>query len=129
MEIEELLERKRLIEEGVQIGDYVRTWFGIKRVDKINENATINRYLYKTGNSDWEGVEYGIIRTNEVRNRSKNIIDLLEEGDFAKVNACGIIFTTILKQSDILSFKGDGWKLLEILTKEQYEKNCYVVKE
>lgn len=110
----------------IEIGDYVRTKNG--EIRKVVEYV-VGGYLVDTSyyNEIIKENTLGIIPLEDVKNHNKNITGLLEAGDVAKVNAYGIIFTTILKQSDILSFKVDGWELLEVLTKEQYEQYAYKV--
>ena len=113
----------------IQIGEYVRTNYGIKRIDTIFENRPVNRYGYEIG-SDWDGKEYSIIKTTDIVKHSKNIIDLLEIGDF--VNGSYIFETGN-------AIDGEKWvhtvvgrilynsEIKAILTKEQYENNCYEV--
>ena len=71
--------------EKIEIGEYVRTKSkGIKRIDRIDNNKTVNKYLYFTGIEDFEGKEYGIIKTTEIVKHSKNLIDLIEVRRFCK---------------------------------------------
>lgn len=63
---------------------------------------------------------------------SKNIIDLIEVGDIVEVLDHDWTRIFNLDDEDILkSFiedcEEDNWKLQGIMTKEQYEKNCYKV--
>ena len=54
----------------IEVNEYVRTKNkGIRKIDRIDNNKTINKYLYFTGREDFEGKEYGIIKTNRL-NRS-----------------------------------------------------------
>ena len=125
----------------IEVGEYVRTNNkGIKRIDRINNNKTVNKYLYFTGIEDFEGKEYGIIKTTEILKHSKQLIDLIEKDDYVNGR----------KVKHIAMFEGfpDYPKLIfvdethlipddtcenedikTILTKEQYEANCYKVKE
>lgn len=69
--------------EDICIGEYVRTKKqGIKRIDTIFENRTVNRYGYEIG-SEWDGKLYSTIKTTDIVNHSKNKMDLLNLGDYA----------------------------------------------
>ena len=71
--------------DKIEVGEYVRTNNkGIKRIDRIDTNKTVNKYLYFTGTEDFEGKEYGIIKTTEIVKHSKQLIDLIEFGDIVK---------------------------------------------
>ena len=46
----------------IDIGEYVRTNNkGIKRIDRVDNDKTVNKYLYFTGIEDFEGKEYKIL--------------------------------------------------------------------
>lgn len=63
----------------IEVGEYVRTENkGIKRIDAIFKNKTINKYGYETGEIDWDGKHYGIIKTTDILKHSRNIINLIE---------------------------------------------------
>lgn len=73
------------MEEKIEVGEYVRTNNkGIKKIDCIDNNKTVNKYLYFTGIEDFEGKEYGIIKTTEIIKHSKQLIDLIEVRRFRK---------------------------------------------
>lgn len=126
------------MEDKIEVGEYVRTKNkGIKRIDRIDNNKTVNKYLYFTGIEDFEGKEYGIIKTTDIVKHSKQLIDLIEIGDF--VNGYKVI-NVINKEPcpsgkcvDIDSSKDSSectlWEedIQTILTKEQYMANCYKV--
>ncbi len=62
----------------LKIGEYVRTKSkGIKQIDTIFKNKTVNKYGYEIG-SDWNGKEYGIIKTTDITKHSFNLVDLVE---------------------------------------------------
>lgn len=66
------------------VNEYVRTTNkGIKRIDNIDNNKTVNKYLYCIG-EDWDGKCYGFIKTTEILKHSPNIIDLIEERRLCK---------------------------------------------
>ncbi len=126
------------MEDRIEVNEYVRTNNkGIKRIDRIDNNKTVNKYLYFTGIEDFEGKEYGIIKTTDIVKHSKQLIDLIEIGDF--VNGYKVI-NVINKEPcpsgkcvDIDSSKDSSectlWEddIQTILTKEQYMANCYKV--
>ena len=111
--------------EEIKEGEYVRTNNkGIKRIERIDNNKTVNKYLYFTGIEDFEGKEYKIIKTTEIVKHSKQLIDLIEEGDY--VNGELITDKWDTRISSIRSnFSSEGIKT--ILTKESYMANCYKV--
>lgn len=84
----------------------------------------MNKYLYFTGIEDFEGKEYKIIKTTEIVKHSKQLIDLIEEGDY--VNGELITDKWDTRISSIRSnFSEEDIKT--ILTKESYMANCYKV--
>ena len=70
------------VNNDIEVNEYVRTKNkGIRKIDRIDNNKTINKYLYFTGKEDFEGKEYGIIKTTDIVKHSKQLIDLIEIGD------------------------------------------------
>ena len=108
---------------------------GIKRIDRIDNNKTVNKYLYFTGIEDFEGKEYGIIKTTEIVKHSKQLIDLIENKDVLKVRIDKTIMvfgmdedTSDIKYKELIENIENGeYELLEILTHERFEANCYKV--
>lgn len=124
----------------IEVGEYVRTNNkGIKRIDRIDNNKTVNKYLYFTGIEDFEGKEYKIIKTTEIVKHSKQLIDLIEVTDIIKYRINNISTTLetkgyiegIVDISDkemLQRIKNDkNYEILEILTHEQFEQNSYKV--
>lgn len=119
--------------EEIKVGDYVRTIYGeIAKITQVHPRI--------------KGIKrkaQGLIDFNLIKKHSKNIIDLIEVGDY--VNNCYVLHTAEElpreqvngKNRKCISINTDrdinnkfGWKLLdleirEILTKEQYMQNCY----
>ena len=58
----------------------------------IDNNKTVNKYSCK-GRNDLESDEYELIKTTEILKHSKNIIDLIEVGDY--VNGYKVVETFI----------------------------------
>lgn len=111
------------------LNEYIRTKNG--KIDKvINDNYYISEYIE---------CEKGIVDKENIVKHSFNIIDLIEEGDY--VNGQKVlclkknnddcrddIGTSYIEGIDIyLGY--DESDIKTILTHEQYEKNCYTVKE
>ena len=124
--------------EEIKVGEYVRTTNkGIRQIAMIDNHKTVNKYLYYIG-EDFEGKSYAYIKTTEILKHSFNLIDLIEVGDI--VNRHLIID----KHEDTDEYGNDFWCLIieddsllnrsireeniqTILTKEQFEDNCYKV--
>lgn len=104
----------------IGVGDYVRTNDGrIFRVYKIdNKNSKYTLY------SD----EFTRPINYKVTKHSKNIIDLIEEGDIIEFNGekYQVIYDESYNKSS-LEFVFEQNKYVTILTKEQYVQNCYTV--
>lgn len=115
----------------IEVGDFVRTKNqGIKRIDTIFENKTVNKYGYEVG-SDWDGKWYSYIKTTDIVKHSKQLIDLIEVGDIAEVlvnkRTNEIIKYTIDCKGDLYLLREDTIKT--ILTHEQINQNCYRLEE
>lgn len=126
--------------DKIKVGEYVRTKDGI--IDKIFKfDEILNEYWCE----NW--CEKGLVidlenkigtHLKDIVNHSFNIKDLIENKDILKVKTkeneiLMIGFdenTTDVKYKEIIEEIENGeYELLEILTHEQYERNCYVVKE
>lgn len=108
--------------EKIEINEYVRTTDG--KTDKVLVLLEDNICLEK---HKWCSDKY-------IAKHSKDIIDLVEPGDVVEVLDIDWIRIFNIDNEDILvDFKEEieekNWKLLSILTKEQYKKNCYRVEE
>lgn len=115
----------------IQIGEYVRTnnARGIRKVARINEDATVNRYLFIDG-YDHSDTIYGIIRADQITNHSFDLLDLIEAGDY--VNGDKVI----KKHNDYLMVgtefinQGISNELIEtVVTKEQFKSMEFKVGE
>ena len=110
----------------IEIGDYVRSKNGsIGKVTKIEDD----KYLY-------ENKEL-ITFIGNVVNHSKNVIDLIEVGDFLngyrvletfKFHNDIYVFTTCKSDFKSICRIWSEEDIETILTKEQYQANCYTVK-
>lgn len=108
----------------IEVGEYVRTRVGeIYKVTKIDENYGLV-YFDKTYGG-WSREELDTI----IKKHSKNIIDLIEVGDF--VNGYKVIGKNT---NEVFVFytiydKYTSDDIESILTHEQYEQNCYNLEE
>ena len=103
--------------EEIEVGDYVRTKNGV--IDKVDALYGMIENTVHLENQKW-------FDTKNIVKHSKQLIDLIEVGDF--VNGEKIVEIDAYKDwidigSEIL-FEGD---IKTILTKEKYMANCYKV--
>ena len=119
----------------IQVGEYVRTnnARGIRKIARINEDATINKYLFIDG-YDHSDTIYGIIRTDQITNHSFNLIDLIEVGDY--VNEKYIQEIKEKKENEIICLLDSDYEFYSlikseniktIVTKEQFKAMEYKV--
>ena len=113
----------------IEVGEYVRTFNGL--IGKVVELTDSGNYAIRIYN----GAEY-VVRA-VIKNHSKDLIDLIEVGDF--VNGYKILEIGNIKNSEQRIFticKSDFKSICKIweeqdietiLTKEQYQANCYTV--
>ena len=124
----------------MEIEEYVRTKNGLLgRVNKIELKGSGVRYagefITDTIIQFNDGKVYERrVRDKDIIKHSKNIIDLIENEDILKIKTKEneILFvgadenTTNLKYEEVIEeLKNEEYELLGILTKEQYEVNCY----
>lgn len=128
----------------IQVGEYVRTnnARGIRKVARINEEATVNRYLFIDG-YDHSDTIYGIIRADQITNHSFDLLDLIEEGDYVNgylveaidyykdengnlFDVLGVVFT-----DDDFAYSKElkNINIHSIVTKEQFKAMEYEVGE
>lgn len=112
--------------DDLKVGEYVRTKNG--KIDKvINNNYYISEYLE---------CEKGIVDKENILKHSSNIIDLIEEGDIVNESLIAYRGKVASGKEKLLvgNYIINGMSLevaniKTILTHEQYERNCYKVKE
>lgn len=115
----------------IEVGEYVRTENGI--IDKVDSLCgMIENTVYLKQQSLWFNMDY-------IVKHSKQLIDLIEVKDVIKYRINNISTTLetkgyvegIVDISDeemLQRIKSDkNYHILEILTKEQFEANCYKV--
>lgn len=125
--------------DKIEVNEYVRTNNkGIRKIDRIDNNKTVNKYLYFTEIEDFEGKEYGIIKTTEIVKHSKQLIDLIEVGDYVNGREVKHIamfegfpdYPKLIFVDETYLIPGESCEndeIKTILTKEQMEANCYKV--
>lgn len=115
----------------IEVGDYVRIdkdhriiALGIAKVVK-----TINETIYVKNNFELPIT----IDKNSISKHSKNIIDLIEVGDIVEIfDVLNEDVIYIWNEEMLKALKEDiknGIGIRRILTHEQFEANCYKVKE
>lgn len=117
----------------IEVNDYVRTNKGnIGKVVEIrlgfNKDTQLYQKIYMLDNGLWTILEY-------IVNHSKQLIDLIENKDILKVRIDKTIMffgidesTSDTKYKEIIKIIENGeCELLEILTHQQFETNCYKV--
>ena len=116
------------VNEYVRINMDNRNCIGIGRVTKI-----VNETIYVKMNNKYNlPVSFQI---DKVVNHSKRLIDLIENKDILKVRTDKTIMffgidegTSDIKYKEIIKSSENGeYELLEILTHQQFESNCYKV--
>ena len=121
------------MENEIKVGEYVRTEEGY--IGKLVEYIP-NALNYLKIDVSKEIIHCDNSRDNFIYTRygfqlkhSPNIIDLIEVNDICIMSYNGIVFQKFVSRDDIVALKFKEYKLLEILTKEQFESISYKVKE
>lgn len=123
------------MEDKIEVGDYIRTDEGeIAKVtsvakETLGETLGIDEYR-DIGFCNTEPYVYG-----NIVKHSKQLIDLIENKDILKVKINKeIIFmgidenTSDIRYEELIkNIKNRDYELLEILTHQQFEANCYKV--
>ena len=124
----------------MEIGEFVRSKDGRigkiiqpkreyfdKKLINITKEISANVFIdYR------ETIEY--CKITEIKKHSKNIVDIIEPGDYVnkhlvvevEVNICNQKLVITEEDGDNYYLKG---RIESILTHEQYEKNCYKMEE
>lgn len=107
-------------------GMYVRTLFGIKKIDHIDNKKTVWKYLYKINDDN----EFYALSDNDVIKASYNIIDLIEVDDYVNGKKVSEIF--MIDDEKIIFAHDNKYHWFEediksIVTKEQFQSMSYKV--
>ena len=110
------------LNKDIEVNEYVRTKNGI--IDKvINSNFYMSIYVE---------CEKGLYLIENIVKHSKQLIDLIEVGDIVRIRT-GLYssFMEFIDNEECLLILKEQvkkfWTIEEILTKEQFEANCYKV--
>lgn len=115
--------------EEIKVGDFIRTRSkGIKRVCRIDNNKTVNKYMCK-GRNDLEYDEYEIVKTTEVIRHSPSITGVIENGDIVTLKMCDLEVIKPLDTVDIIALISKEIELVNVLTYEQFNSIKYVIGE
>lgn len=128
------------MKDVIEVGEYVRTESG--HIARLLEKTEYD-YLFDGVIAEPFGEQWTWLSVNDgikkIVKHSKQLIDLIEAGDIVKYRLKNFKYTNVTKVNvirDVRSNKEsiliDGYNLeqidiLEILTKEQYNINCYKV--
>lgn len=125
IELNRRYKEKDCMKNKIEVGEYVRTKDG--KTDKvINSNFYMSIYVE---------CEKGLYLIESIVKHSKQLIDLIENKDILKVRIDKEIMlfgmdedTSYIKYKELIENIENGeYELLEILTHEQFEANCYKV--
>ena len=115
----------------IEVGEYVRTKNGY--ITRVDESTNIFNLGYKEQYVDTETTIYGFTCEEEIVNHSKQLIDLIEVGDY--VNGHRVVNEIWGEDDNNLYFEIEGGfnkaqyigekDIQTILTEESYMANCY----
>lgn len=108
----------------IKVGEYVRTNGGI--IDKV-DSFNINTNIYHCKNGLCIDKENKIAVSLKEVKHSKNIIDLIEVGDYVNGNRVYKITSACIYCVGKAVQNKLTINIETILTKEQYQANCYTV--
>lgn len=109
----------------IEVNEYVRTKNGL--IGKVDSLYGMIENTIHLENQKW-------IDTKSIVKHSKNIVDIIEPGDYVnkhlvvevEINICNQKLVITEEDGDNYYLKG---RIESILTHEQYEKNCYKMEE
>ena len=127
------------MEDKIEVGDYIRTIDGyIRKVIQINKKGTYEALCHGTYSVDKSYKGSLGISAKKVKKSSKETIDLIENGDilFFKDGSIAKIQEINNDYYLLKDYNGEQYyqnkeivtmDIESILTKEQYESNCYKI--
>lgn len=116
----------------MKVGDYVRTKYGIEKIERIIPNDYDKDHDYiELENGIFDGLDIQLFfATNEIIKSSPNIIDLIEVGDLVNYEQVNGGYVLNKKENEI-----DTWSILpnslknedikSVITKEQLKSMQY----
>lgn len=128
------------MKDKLEVGHFIRTIKGIGRIEEITEDKTEIYFNCDTGLTiSFIKKDFTQEEMAQYYKHSDSIIDLIEEGDYVNGDKVIRIETSSYpedKNAKIIVCCGDddyysyyNEKIKTILTKEQYENNCYRIEE
>lgn len=123
--------------EKIEVGEYGRTNLGkifiFAWLSYSNGEKDKSKVLLGNGKNFNYSNFYYFDKGEEIVKHSKNIIDLIEVGDIIEIQT-GLYnkYKIIIEGEDtLISIKESlkNWTIKSILTKEQFEQNCYRLEE
>ena len=124
----------------MKVGDYVRTKYGISKIENISPNEYDKEHDYiELENFVFDGLDtQGFFTTDEIIKSSPNILDLIEVGDvlsFKDGSVCRVMEITDDGYYLLRNYGGEQYyeskewigELTSIVTKEQFESMEYKV--
>ena len=121
--------------EVVEVGEYIRTDDGIiakvNNIDELRIDIPTDRAVYRI----WVDDYYGNHKEDRfIKSHSKNIIDLIEVGDYVNRERVTFITNSKIKEKKIITeydtdFFEKYEKIETIVTKEQFESIEYKIGE
>ena len=118
----------------IEVGDFVRTKDGYIFKILTKENTNYGYCGITDSNTKYTTYTYNKRSFNDIKNKiakhSKNIIDLIEIGDYVNglyidlLEKDRIWATSMYGEEDIVFYENE---IKTILTKELYQANCYTV--
>lgn len=111
--------------EEIKIGEFIRTKEGyIFQI--IGQSKRVDHTLYDTDNF---GICSSTVLEEITKKQSKNILDLIEEGDYVNGK---LIHKVDIRENSAYIYYGNGktfcdYQIKDIVTKEQFNQMKYIV--
>lgn len=117
----------------IKVGEYIRTNDGIvsklKRIEFDKNDTSLKWYVFDKKEYGINIIKESYINKPYIKSHSKNIIDLIEVGDYVNGTKVYSIGLTIVDELPIVNLE-DGRSILSvnsIVTKEQFNSIKYVL--
>lgn len=122
----------------IEIGEYIRTTEDgiigkVKRIELDEIDKSLKWYVFDKKRYDMNIIDEIYINKPYIKKHSFNIINLIEEGDFIKIrdeyleDTCLTLDTESWLNKVKCEILNNYWKLVTIVTKEQFEAIEYEV--
>lgn len=116
--------------EEIKVNDYIRTIDGyIRKVTQVNKKGTYEGICYGAYSVDKPYKNSQGISVKKIKSHSKDIIDLIEEGDYVNGK---LIHKVDIRENSAYIYYGNGktfcdYQIKDIVTKEQFNQMKYIV--